>query len=110
VAEGHSTAGRSIIEMLWEQADILYAQLVNRMDNQIHAVDNIVDYLAGDVEFEDDAEDVAQSIAEYWELRGKLGGLTYSLAKMLNPYENTKKQMDEVKDMLRQRWEDEEEE
>jgi hypothetical protein len=109
VTEGHSAAGRSIIEMLWEQADILYAKLMELPDNEKHSVDNIAEYIDG-VELEETAEDVAQSVADYWELRGKLGGLSYALSKMLYTYEPTKAAMDKIRAELKERWESEEEE
>ena len=102
MTEGHSAAGRSIIEMLWEQADILYAKLMDL--DQVWDVESI----AG-MDFQDSTED-AQAVADYWELRGKLGGLSYALAKMLYTYEPTKAAMDKIKAELKERWESEEEE
>ena len=110
MAEGHSTAGRSIIEMLWTQADIMYAKLMELPDNQIHSVDNIADYIVSDEELEETPEDVAQSVAEYWELRGKLGGLSYALGRMLHMYDKPKDAMDKIRTELRERWELENEE
>jgi hypothetical protein len=102
VAEGHSAAGRSIIEMLWEQADILYAKLMDV--DQAWAVEDIAEY-----DFQG-AEEDAQSVADYWELRGKLGGLSYALGRMLHTYDKPKDAIDKIKAELRERWEAEEEE
>ena len=86
-------AGRSIIEMLWEQADIMYAKL---MDGQHWPLDSAPW-----------REKNAQAVADYWELRGKLGGLTFSLSVMLDSYaEDRAEAMNKIKAMLRKRWED----
>lgn len=99
-------AGMSIMEMLWEQADILYAQLMDIVEaNETWDIPELTGYIDAD-----GGGGAAQSIADYWELRGKLSGLTYALAKMQNPYESTKVQMHAVKQELMERWENAEEE
>lgn len=97
--DGHSATGRSIIEMLWEQADILYSQLMDlKLDEETWPADRITKTTM--------TKPRAEEVAAYWELRGKLGGLTYALAKMLHTYEPTKEAMDKIKGLLQQRWED----
>lgn len=87
--------------MLWQQADIMYTKLMDV--DQAWAVEDIAM-----MDFQDSTED-AQAVADYWELRGKLGGLSYALAKMLYTYEDTKQAMDKIKKELRERWESDEE-
>lgn len=106
MSEGHSAAGRSIIERLWEQAVAQYDNL-----NELHdatggvTVDNLVDGW--------DHTEEAETALKYLQTQGKLLGLCYSIALMLNPYELD---IDGVKAQVREQWaaeygdEDEEEE
>jgi hypothetical protein len=107
MADGHSTAGRSIIEMLWEQADILYAKLMDV--EEPWQADDIAEVIGSRAD-QETAEEQAQEITDYWELRGKLGGLSYALGRMLHMYDKPKDAIDKIKAELRERWESENEE
>jgi len=104
MAEGHSTAGRSIIERLWEQAVAQYDHL-----NDLH--DETGGVTAEDLTADRVRSFDADKVVKYLQTQGKLLGLCYSLALMLNPYELD---IDAVKAQVREQWQaeygDEEEE
>lgn len=80
--EGHSTAGKSILEMLEEQADNKYNQY---RDVDVWDVDEMAEALDNGAG-ENWSGDDAHSIAEYWRLRGELNAICYCIAKLRNPY------------------------
>ena len=92
--EGHSAAGRSIIERLWEQAVLQYDKLTELHDETGGVTaGNLRDWLDNN---SDDEDAVA-----YLQTQGKLLGLCYSLALMLNPYELD---IDAVIAQVREQW------
>jgi predicted Zn-dependent protease len=111
MTEGHSTAGKSIIEMLWEQADIMYAKLMQLVeDNNNWKLEDVQAALEDDALDEPEAKLTANLVVEACELRGKLSGLSYALGRMLHMYDKPKDAIDKIKAELRERWEAEEEE
>jgi len=107
--EEHSNAGRSIMEMFWEQADAQYAKFVD-----MHAkgegfveIESLAEALAdGGIE---DSEGLAEQASSYYEQKGKLATLAWCIAKMTNPYAEIGPAMEEVKQEMRDRYEPEEE-
>jgi hypothetical protein len=106
MADGHSTAGKSIIEMLWANADAKYARL-----RELHAetyggitAENIRAW------FDDNTHD--EDVVAYLQTQGQLQGLCYALGRMLHMYDPPKDAMEKIKAELRERWaaENEEEE
>ena len=94
MSQGHSTAGRSIIERLWEQAVLQYDKLTELHDETGGiTAENIR------VWFDDNASD--EDVVKYLQTQGKLLGLCYSIALMLNPYELD---IDAVKAQVREQW------
>lgn len=100
VAE-HTNAGRSIIEMYWEQADAQYAKLV---EMEVWTAEDLVNAFdeGSAVQFDEDA---AEEVVAFCQQQGKLATLAWCIAKMINPYADIKEAMDRVKAEIRERWE-----
>lgn len=99
-------AGRSLIEILWEQLDAQYAKLMDiHEDGKAYNQKRIAELLehgkASPAVRAQYAEEVFTSV----ELRGKVAGLAYSIAKITSPYGEVKKAMDAVREEARERWE-----
>lgn len=101
VAE-HTNAGRSIIEMYWEQADAQYAKL---RDMEVWTAEDLVNAVdeGSFVQFDEDA---AEAAVAFCQQQGKLATLAWCIAKMTNPYADIKESMDEIKAEMRDRWEE----
>ncbi len=73
MAGTHKQAGKTILEMLWEQAGVQYGQYI----------------------------DMEVNTKEFYIQQGKLGGLAYAIAKLLNP---AKPDVQDVKNQIRDQW------
>lgn len=100
-------AGQSIIEMLWEAAVFQYNKL-NDLHEETGGVtaDSLAEMFKDGMR-RDAAEESSAEVVAYLQTQGKLVGLCYALAKMLNPYEPD---LDGVKAQVREQWESAQEE
>lgn len=96
--------GRSLIEILWEQADVQYANLVEREKAWNKAM--IADLLREGKASPKVREKYAEDIIEHLQLQGKLQGLAYALFRMTDPYgEDVKMGIGKIRDEMAERWE-----
>lgn len=102
VAE-HTNAGRSIIEMYWEQADAQYAKL---RDMEVWTAEDLGNALNDGIGDPGESEAAAEEVVAFCQQQGKLATLAWCIAKMTNPYADIKESMDEIKAEMRERWEE----
>ena len=82
----HEHAGQSIIEMMWDQLDIQYANLMRRRDEEDFVdADSVKGLLEDGLSDPSEAEEVAEQLVSYFKLKGKVAGLAYAIAKLRNP-------------------------
>lgn len=99
-------AGRSLIEILWEQLDIQYANLMTIVeDGKSWNVKKIVDLLEHGKASKNVREDYAGQIVKHLELKGKVAGLAYAIAKITNPYGEIGPAMEAIRAEAAERWE-----
>lgn len=79
--QGSGTAGRSIIEIIWEDLDRVM-DLIKADGKPWRPTDKKRDFPLG----WKDAEELIESWQDWGELRGQAQGLAYALAVLINPY------------------------
>jgi hypothetical protein len=92
-------AGMSIIEKLWEQAVAQYDKLMDLHTVSAVTAEGLADMLE-DGQAAPATEDAGHIVA-YLQTQGKLQGICYALAVMLNPYEIN---LEDVKAQVRDQW------
>lgn len=79
-----SCAGRSLLEILWQELDNLMDCLYSETDPSI---DGLCDQLE---DIEADIDELAEAIADDWQMygerRGEARGTAYAIAVITNPY------------------------
>lgn len=76
----HANAGRSIIEITWEELDRVMDQLMDDWSGETEAYNS-------DEPLEESLEEFdLEDAVEFGEVRGQAQGLAYALAVLTNPY------------------------
>lgn len=100
-------AGQSLVEMLWEQADAQYAKL--RALHEETGGFTVADVQAMLEDGGSDMEETSQQVTEYLQTQGKVQALCFAVGTILFPYETPKDRIAKVRPMLRERWDDNQE-
>lgn len=98
-------AGRSLIEILWEQLDIQYANLMDLVEEGKTWTAKSLAEAFTDGMAKSDAKSAGEEVVKHLELKGKVAGLAYSIAKITNPYGEIGPAMDAIRKEARERWE-----
>ncbi len=87
--------------MLWEAAVFQYNKLHDLHEETGGITENGISATVADGLPKEGAESYAAEVVAYLQTQGKLVGLCYALAKMLNPYEPD---LEGVKAQVREQW------
>ena len=94
-------AGKSLVEMLWEQADAQYAKLKELHDETGGVTaDGLLDFI-----WVEESNNHIKAV-EYLQTQGKVQALCFAVGTILYPYDSPKERIEKVRPMLRERWDD----
>lgn len=93
----HVNAGRSIIEIIWEELDAVMDRLMEEDEPDVDHYDEGVQYQSIRV------GDFSEAVKVWGETRGQAQGLAYAIAVYTNPYLVN---VPAVKEMAVERWEE----
>lgn len=103
MSQPHAHAGKSLIEIIWEELDTVLDRLMSdgEPNEEVYA-EEFIDKSVSGAEGKADALHWRDKIREWGEERGQAQGLAFALAVLTNPYEVN---VDAIREQAMERWE-----